>query len=61
MQPLSTSPGTQRLHAFIPIGRGQLEVKAYSSSSEASVARMQPGIEEDLVFDDIKGFCNSPV
>lgn len=51
-----TIPGTLRLHTFIPKGRGQLEVKAYSNSTEAGVISMLPGVKEDLAFDDLKGF-----
>ena len=40
----------------MPKGRGQLEVKAFSNSSEGSVVCMQPDVEEDVAFDDIKGF-----
>ena len=40
----------------MPKGRGQLEVKPYSNSSEGSVVSMQSGVEEDMAFDDIKGF-----
>ena len=49
-------PGTLRLHTFMPKGRGQLEVTAYSNSSEGSDVSMQPDVEEDVAFDDIKGF-----
>lgn len=55
-----TIPGTRKLHSFIPVSKGKLQVKAFSASDSSREERVT-STEDDIPPESISGFVTCVV
>ena len=53
----STIIGTQKLHSFIPLSQGKMEVKTVSTQNEGKIVQITK--QNNTEFEDIKGFVTA--